>query len=330
MDSEFQREHVRSKLLQFMREGILTDITLETTDGIQLHAHKAILAAGSAYFNNLFRSGLRETNALKVSLAIPAEIGRLLLDIIYGTDVFSTLEDMKYVKLRVDIARALIYYQVDTFDPSLFLEAEPVGKSAYYLSLIAEVYPEGIPQKMIDLIALYGPELDLSDYSDDFISAVLLSPKYSPKNITDIYELIKQLVEKGHDPELLKLINYNLFPPELKTAFSPEFLEKYNVNGPLPVLPPLGSSTPLLIVAQTVYQVPRPSNFNRISGQEPMSRTRLIDNSGVIWEAIVSQSRASAWKLGDIVLGQGAEINPPDSRRTTDMIGKPSLIIGYF
>lgn len=43
-----------------------TDITLEL-DGLQIEAHKAILAARCGYFRELFKSSKQSTNHVKVS-----------------------------------------------------------------------------------------------------------------------------------------------------------------------------------------------------------------------------------------------------------------------
>jgi len=280
-----------------MREkGQLTDVTLNAR-GREFKAHRLILASGSLFFERLFLGGYREAT-------------QPVLQRIYGQMITFDLLDF-------EIQKALVYFGAKQFDPERDISELDVPEHLLkeYVNFADTVYPEGIPMNIIDHIAsmiksrpifvsIPGvpilselPPPDISFLSDEFITLLLSSPDYQPRNIQEIYDLIKGLVEKGHSPELLSLINYDLIPQEMKENFTQDFLGQYNRGGPLPRLTTIQElMSGYTYAVLMIVKIPK-----QIEGNSHLYRTRLQDASGKIWEGEVSTY--VTFDIGEIIKG---------------------------
>ncbi len=296
--------------LWYLREDKqLTDIILDVVaegpgdhNQKEFHAHKVVLSAGSGYFQKLFTGSFLESTAPKIKLSTNPLSFEYVLSFIYGvSNDFSQDAD-----LNIQIALDLIYFEVRGFDIENYIGYYEITDNESfhkYLKLISHVYPENIPVKIINGIASnIKKDTDLNEYDDSFITTVLSSPSYAPKNISDAYNLIKDLVDKGHTPELYALINYDLMPPGFRSQFNNEFLETYNRKGPIPALSDLVQdinkhwvNKKLLIIDLSRSQ----QKENRVSFVR--YTMTVFDASGHLWIANVSLSENSNPQIGDIL-----------------------------
>ena len=209
-----------------------TDIII-LVRGKEFSAHRNVLVAGSDYFLNMLRSKFKESNSNMVTIDDDPDLFERVLMSIYCQSPFST-----DFKINMNLVQRLKFYQVKTVDLERYLLKIEVPPSDFeiYVTTIEHLYPEEVPGHIIDRIAsLITSETDLSFLSDETITALLTSPSYNPKNIQEIYNLISDLLKKGHSTELATLINYDLFPADL-IGDAMEYLKSFNKGGPLPRL----------------------------------------------------------------------------------------------
>jgi len=291
---------------KYQEQKILTDVILDVR-GREFPAHKLILSIGSGFFNKIFTGSFQESQQTRIKIDADPTVFEQILRGIYG-------QSYKFGR-DFEVQKALNYFNVRGFDIQgyiLNISLDPTGRHMNsftldrfpaYLDMVNTVYPDGIPQKVIDHItSMIQPGVDLSEFSDEFITHLLLSSGYRPHNVGEIYDLIKGLIEKGHSTSLLTLLNYDLFPPSLKTAFSQEFLQQYNQRGPLPRLTPDIKVPELqdriggikVIVLEMPIKGP---------GYIPYWKTKVIDGSGKIWDGEIIGVPTPP-QVGDIITGR--------------------------
>ena len=66
-DERFAAEALQGALLSMFRDGRFADICL-TVQGSDFRCHRAVLAAGSDFFETLFESGMRDAQAHELQL----------------------------------------------------------------------------------------------------------------------------------------------------------------------------------------------------------------------------------------------------------------------
>ena len=261
-------------LNELRKSNTLTDVTL-IAESRRFPAHKSYLVAVSDFFARAFLGSFREASRNELVLQETPEVLRLILDAIYGQ--WRPSGDFR---LDFPIAKKLIYYQVKGFDPDyLVLNAKIDPQDfAEYLRDVAGLYEEGISEEVIDrLSSMIGPETDLSEFSDETITALLLSPGYNPKNVLEIYDMISGLIPKGHSMGLAALINYNLFPDDFLKRLPQDFLQAYNLGGPLPRL---GKIPERIGTEGAVVSLVVNNYYTDTSSSIPRNLVSLIDSTG--------------------------------------------------
>jgi len=319
-----QRDIIIQGLYDLQQRSLLTDAILNVR-GKEFPAHKAVLVSGSTFFERLFLSGYRESGQEKIPIDYDPIIFEVIFKKIYGVPDPPGLLGLVLTPAEVKIKGALIYFGVKSFKPEEYIRSIQIEPELFkeYLQLVNLVYPDGIPGDIIDHIAstIHGseqmqrdtsqfiriPPPDLSEYSDDLIMALLTSSSYHPRSISEIWDLIKGLVEKGHSRDLLTLINYDRFPP-----LTPEFLRLYNKGGPLPRLTPTnelkrGNGILLITEIPTVTQNPN------------MFKTKFMDGSGRTWVGYIQHSQMTKHlpTLGDIIQAR-LEVRSSDPDAATE------------
>ncbi len=275
------------------RDNDFTDLII-VVSGKEFHVHRAALGVSSVYFRTLLKSGFSESQKNKFPLNRDPSTFEGVIRAIYDQNPFG--DDFE-TNLRV--ARELIYFQVEKFNPVSYLKSwkVPVEFYADYLLFVNELFPDGIPEYIIDILASKispgvpgtGPSsagVDLIQLSDEMIIALLSSPEFKVQNLYWIYELVNDLVSKGHSPELYALFNYNHFPEAFKDSLPAGHVTKYNRGGPIPRLGTVSlwhTSVKLLTIDMQGYQY------------------KFMDGSGKIWNAGFNFSKPTL-QPGDIIL----------------------------
>ncbi len=85
-----------SKCLYFVaRQNVLCDVQLEA-EGVEIPAHRVVLAACSSYFNAMFTGELSESRAHKILLQeVDGKALGLLIDFVYTSEIQVTEENVQ-------------------------------------------------------------------------------------------------------------------------------------------------------------------------------------------------------------------------------------------
>lgn len=197
-------------LYNLYEKGLLSDVTLNVR-GKKFNVHKIILAAGSEYFETLFLSSFREAQQREFSVDDDPNLFDSLIAWIYKvpTSNFNVAHDISLTKLMTK-------YRVRDFNPDFFLADSPITKEDFdeYINFIAETYPNGIPDPIIDNIrlALNQGDYDLEKLSDDVILKLFTIPGFIPGNLAEFQSDLVKAVTDGKSPQILSLINYDFLP----------------------------------------------------------------------------------------------------------------------
>ena len=275
------------------KTNTLTDLTL-VAQSQRFPVHKTLLVMASEYFARALLGGFREGGQKELVLQETPEVLGLVLDAIYGQ-----WKPSGNFRLDLLIAKKLIYYQVKGFDPDYLVLNTKVNPQdfAEYLRDVAGLYEEGISEEVANhLSSMIEPGADLSEFSDETITSLLLSPNYNPKSVQEIYNLISGLISKGHSMELASLINYDLFPDVFKNSLPQEFLKRYNKKGPLPRLGDITSE----LARSTRSQVKLVINASPTPDKDGVPMISAIDATGdkhdLEWYSV-----SSGISVGDIL-----------------------------
>ena len=77
------------------RQNVLCDVQLEA-EGIEIPAHRVVLAACSSYFNAMFTGELSESRAQKILLQeVDGKALGLLIDFVYTSEIQVTEENVQ-------------------------------------------------------------------------------------------------------------------------------------------------------------------------------------------------------------------------------------------
>ena len=221
----------------FRKQTILTDVKLNVSNGIITHefnVHKLILAATSDYFYALFLGQFKETgrDTIDINDTNP-DVFDIFIRIIYGEII--TVNDWRE---QFEILKLLKFFQTKHIDIDGYFKKLTIPPENFteYVMTLNLLYPEGLSHDLIDSIAgLITPDTDLSQFSDEFITALLTSENYKPHNVMDIFNLIDNLIRiHQHDRSLYSLINYNVIPLELHKQIPEEIIKNYNLGHGIP------------------------------------------------------------------------------------------------
>ncbi len=205
------------KHLSAMRQsGILTDVILQVGPR-QIPAHRAILAASSNYFEGLFTSSMREarTDTL-VMTDVDPQVFEQFIRSLYGESI-----DITNWRLALEIYRLSLYYAVRK-DLLLNLNLVTVPQQDFpeFSRLFLGIVADDLTQEIVDLIAeKLKHTVDLSEFDDEFIRALLSSPKYQPLNGNrSTFYMINRLVRQGRSHDLFNLVKsvsqFDMLPRE--------------------------------------------------------------------------------------------------------------------
>lgn len=295
--SEEERRVLSENLYNFTQNRSFTDVVLVDSEKREHFAHKVILAAGSEYFRTLFGSSFRESSENRLTFEISSQELDLVLQAIYGQLSFSGnfQEDLRIVDW-------LNYFQVYGYDVTQFLSESNITPDDFdsYVEFIHQFYEE-IPQEIIDKTAqLITPETDFSYFTDQDIYRLLSSEQYQPQNVDDTYNIIQKLTVSGRSSDLIRVLNFKLFPYKYRDLLGENVIEKYS-SGPIPRLTSLNWN----ILGLTLMGVPtdvyvlvlnQPQIYFNNTGF-----VHLIDSKGKIWYAIYSYQRYPNLREGDIL-----------------------------
>ncbi|XP_060863406.1 kelch-like protein 17 isoform X2 [Metopolophium dirhodum] len=83
-----------SKLDEFRKGDIEWDVTLKSTDGKEIHAHKCVLASQSEYFERMFIGGFKETTQDVIQINdISSDVLKIVIDFMYTGELVPIEED---------------------------------------------------------------------------------------------------------------------------------------------------------------------------------------------------------------------------------------------
>lgn len=229
-------------ILKVLADKRLSDTTLKV-GGRLFPAHKLILSLSSRYFAVLFSGSFIESSQDIINLS---EVGNdtmnpddfeLVLSLMYG----------KSIEITPKIARLCAYLQVVAFDRDQYIKNSRVPTQAIdvreFFETLDILYPEGIERNLLMKLNFGDkghhytkqPSMpDLSELDDDLIIEILSLKSYRVYNIIDFYNMITELIHKGHSPALLSLINYEILPLSLKNIIPDEHIQL--MKGNIPVL----------------------------------------------------------------------------------------------
>ena len=217
--------------LSRMREReILTDVVFQVGPR-RIPAHKVIVAGSSDYFQGLFTTTMREAGQSTVTIRdVSPQIFEQFIQSIYGqpieiTDWRTGLEFYRLTRLylvRQEILPQLSQLEVPQED---FVE---------FSRQVLEQNPE-LTQEIIDLIASQlRYNVDLSDFSDEFIGALLASPSYFQDDPRTTYQIIDRLVKAGRDSNLYNLLDFNRIPWNQRNRLPRSFVLRRTTGEYLP------------------------------------------------------------------------------------------------
>ena len=83
------------------RQNVLCDVQLEA-EGVEIPAHRVVLAACSSYFNAMFTGELSESRAHKILLQeVDGKALGLLVDFVYTSEIQVTEENVQVSQLEL-------------------------------------------------------------------------------------------------------------------------------------------------------------------------------------------------------------------------------------
>lgn len=165
-------------------------------------AHRVILAAGSEYFERLLGGSYRESSQNRISIDEDPKLFDVVLAWIYGIPT-------GHLDVVTDLAnlQVLMKYQVRDLDPEAFVANIQPTKEDFdiYLNFVAENYPQGIPETILDTIhlALDDGNYDLNKLPEDTILRLFTLSGYTPRNLYRLYSELS-LIDSKFLPEELR------------------------------------------------------------------------------------------------------------------------------
>ncbi len=103
----------------------------------------------------------------------------------------------------------MLKYGVRDFDLDTFLSLTNLTEEDFdnYVNFIAENYPNGIPDNILNNIVY---NLNEGNYD---LQKLFTVPGFNPSNLAKFQSELVQAVRNGKDQSILSLINYSLLPP---------------------------------------------------------------------------------------------------------------------
>lgn len=200
---------------RFRERQFLTDaiIRVEHTD---FPVHKIILASKSSYFEELFLQNQKQIYEINGT----SQVFDLILGHIYDQPL-PRLEWDQYLRIQEE----MFILGIREDHPEKLLKLIQITPELFprYLKILPEVTPD-----FVNYIARHlNYDFDLKDLDDELIRRLLLNKNFVIRNLIQLYQMIKLLVDSGHDPDLYNIIDYKLFPLEIYLQFSQSFLQRH-------------------------------------------------------------------------------------------------------
>ncbi len=218
----------RFRLRQFLTDGIV-----RITDK-DFPIHKIILASNSKYFEELFtNSADQEIYVMNFRASLSCEIFDLILAHIYNQPL-PKLDWETYCQLTEE----MLFLEIRDGHPERLLKLIKITPDRLYdyLRILRVFFPQKIPSDFVNYISKHlNYDYDLRQVDAPLIRRLLSSKSFVPRNLIRLYQLIKGLVDSGHDPDLYNLLNYKCFPLDIYLHFSQPFLKEHDI-GTLPRL----------------------------------------------------------------------------------------------
>lgn len=227
MESESKEEY-----LVLREEGLFTDITVvirdtQTKKEKSFAAHRVILAAEFEFFDKLLRGTYKDSNKEIITLEMDMQIFEIMLDHVYQKRGYETMDAMKSSRGELLYIKGAKYLGLKNENLTNLLRAVTLDDEILgeYIAIVDEIFGLNIDSHIIDNIARYiTVDYDLTELSDDLIVKILRSRYFFYYNIIDVYNMVKDLVEAGHDGNLFMLFDYSVFPEYIRNTRSFEEL----------------------------------------------------------------------------------------------------------
>ena len=197
MDLPAQHECLFDGISDLFLKGILTDITL-IVRGHEFRAHRIVLVSGSTYFEKIILGNFSKD----ISIDMDPTVFLTVLKYIYG------IND----RIKLDLAKELDYFGVKGFDAKEYIKFAVISADEFneFLSFVDNVYSSEYDDRIIDILASkITSKVNLDPLSDELLIRLLLSKSYRPENLIDCFQMVKELVDKGHSSALLTYFNFS-------------------------------------------------------------------------------------------------------------------------
>ena len=215
-----------SEFLKCYQEKLFTDVTLKVS-GKVFPAHRLILSSISSFFHTAFTGKFKDSlEAIFELKDIDPVLFGMFLHGIYGAKVEAKnwYEVIKYYRMF----RFFLIQPLDSFKKVLYKCQVP--KEDFH------DFVEAFDENMSVIASKLKEEVDLSQYSDEFIEELMDNTNYCPISEVHTYNMIANLIERGRDVSLWRLLEISYLPKRMQECIPAQvkIIAKHCIRTTLP------------------------------------------------------------------------------------------------